>query len=46
MPGGFPALPGGGFGGGPDLSKLEGGGLNDLPAGFDPSKLNFGGKKK
>ena len=31
--------------GGPDMSKLEGG-LNELPSGIDPSKLNFGGKKK
>ncbi|RKT85884.1 signal recognition particle subunit SRP54 [Saccharopolyspora antimicrobica] len=50
LPGGFPAMPPGGMPGlppgGPDLSKLEGG-MNDLPAGFDPSKLNFGnGKKK
>jgi signal recognition particle subunit SRP54 len=47
MPGGFPGLPPGGMpgaGGGPDLGQLEGG-LNDLPAGFDPSKLNFGKKK-
>ncbi|MFI0469444.1 MULTISPECIES: signal recognition particle protein [Saccharopolyspora] len=47
LPGGFPGLPPGGMGmpgAGPDLSKLEGG-MNDLPAGFDPSKLNFGKKK-
>ncbi|RBM19951.1 signal recognition particle protein [Prauserella sp. PE36] len=37
MPGGFPPAAGGGM---PDLSQL-GGGLNDLPPGFDPSKLNF-----
>src|SRR5690606_3631921 len=47
MPGGFPGgLPGGmpggmsGGGGTPDLSQL-GGGLNDLPPGFDPSKLKL-----
>ncbi|MEU6130403.1 signal recognition particle protein [Saccharopolyspora sp. NPDC047091] len=55
MPGGFPGLPPGGFPGGmpgggapgaaPDTSQLQGG-LNELPPGFDPSKLNFGGKKK
>ncbi len=47
LPGGFPGLPPGGMGmpgAGPDLSKLEGG-MNDLPPGFDPSKLNFGKKK-
>ncbi|MEU6269260.1 signal recognition particle protein [Saccharopolyspora shandongensis] len=47
LPGGFPGLPPGGMGmpgAAPDLSKLEGG-MNDLPAGFDPSKLNFGKKK-
>ncbi|MCI2419222.1 signal recognition particle protein [Saccharopolyspora sp. K220] len=47
MPGGFPGLPPGGAGmpgAGPDLSKL-GGSMNDLPPGFDPSKLNFGKKK-
>ncbi|MEV0704413.1 signal recognition particle protein [Saccharopolyspora sp. NPDC050389] len=47
LPGGFPGLPPGGMGmpgASPDLSKLEGG-MNDLPAGFDPSKLNFGKKK-
>ncbi|MBB5155514.1 signal recognition particle protein [Saccharopolyspora phatthalungensis] len=47
LPGGFPGLPPGGMGmpgSGPDLSKLEGG-MNDLPPGFDPSKLNFGKKK-
>ncbi|QIZ34253.1 signal recognition particle protein [Saccharopolyspora sp. ASAGF58] len=46
LPGGFPGLPPGGLGmpgAGPDLSKLEGG-MNDLPPGFDPSKLNFGKK--
>ena len=30
---------------GQDLSQLEGG-MNQLPAGFDPSKLDFGKKKK
>ncbi|MER7013458.1 signal recognition particle protein [Saccharopolyspora sp. NPDC000359] len=50
LPGGLPGMPPGGMPGlppgGPDLSKLEGG-MNDLPPGFDPSKLNFGnGKKK
>jgi signal recognition particle subunit SRP54 len=45
FPGGMPALPPGGFPGGagggmPDLSQL-GGGLNDLPPGFDPSKINL-----
>ena len=45
MPGLPPGMPGMGGGGTPDLSKLEGG-MNDLPPGFDPSKLNFGGKKK
>ncbi|GAA0518772.1 signal recognition particle protein [Saccharopolyspora subtropica] len=46
LPGGFPGLPPGGLppGMGPDLSKIESG-LNDLPAGFDPSKLKFGKKK-
>ncbi|WP_190821923.1 signal recognition particle protein [Saccharopolyspora pogona] len=46
LPGGFPGLPPGGMGmpgAGSDLSKLEGG-MNDLPPGFDPSKLNFGKK--
>ncbi|RZQ64792.1 signal recognition particle protein [Amycolatopsis suaedae] len=42
--GGMPMLPPGGFpgapGGMPDLSQL-GGGLNDLPPGFDPSKLKL-----
>ncbi|MFC4000667.1 signal recognition particle protein [Prauserella oleivorans] len=42
--GGFPGMPGGlppaGGGGMPDLSQL-GGGLNDLPPGFDPSKLKL-----
>ncbi|WP_197321002.1 signal recognition particle protein [Saccharomonospora sp. NB11] len=45
--GGFPAgLPGGmpQGGGMPDLSQL-GGGLNDLPPGFDPSKLKLPKKK-
>ena len=52
VPGGLPGLPGGmpgggagGPGGGADLSKLEGG-MNQLPSGFDPSKLDFGKKKK
>lgn len=49
MPAGMPpGLPGGMPGGGgdaPDMSKLEGG-MNQLPAGFDPSKLDFGKKKK
>jgi signal recognition particle subunit SRP54 len=44
MPGGLPAMPGGlpgGMPGGmPDLSKL-GGGMNDLPPGFDPGKLKL-----
>jgi signal recognition particle subunit SRP54 len=47
LPGGFPGLPPAGMpgGGGPDLAGLEGS-LNELPAGFDPSKLNFGKKRK
>ncbi|MDR7300726.1 signal recognition particle protein [Haloactinomyces albus] len=50
MPGGMPGLPPGGMpgaGGGnaPDPAQLQGG-LNDLPPGFDPSKLNFGKNKK
>ncbi|MEY7974067.1 signal recognition particle protein [Saccharomonospora xinjiangensis] len=50
MQGGFPAgfpggFPQGGAGGGmPDLSQL-GGGLNELPPGFDPSKLKLPKKK-
>ncbi|GAB3501430.1 signal recognition particle protein [Amycolatopsis cihanbeyliensis] len=42
FPGGMPGLPQGGAQGGgmPDLSQL-GGGLNDLPPGFDPSKINL-----
>ncbi|MCP2179141.1 signal recognition particle protein [Prauserella alba] len=45
MPGGFPGMPPGGMpgsggGGMPDVSQL-GGGLNDLPPGFDPSKLKL-----
>ncbi|WP_216208831.1 signal recognition particle protein [Amycolatopsis aidingensis] len=43
FPGGMPGLPPGGAQGGggmPDLSQL-GGGLNDLPPGFDPSKINL-----
>ncbi|PRX48387.1 signal recognition particle subunit FFH/SRP54 (srp54) [Prauserella shujinwangii] len=44
FPGGMPGLPPGGFpgggGGAPDPSKL-GGGLNDLPPGFDPSKFKL-----
>ncbi len=49
-PGGMPALPPGGFPGAgaggamPDLSQL-GGGMNDLPPGFDPSKLKLPKKK-
>ncbi|KHF45472.1 signal recognition particle protein [Saccharomonospora viridis] len=44
FPGGFPSgFPQGG--GMPDLSQL-GGGLNELPPGFDPSKLNLPKKKK
>ncbi|EHK87285.1 signal recognition particle protein [Saccharomonospora azurea] len=43
FPGGFPGgMPQGG--GMPDLSQL-GGGLNDLPPGFDPSKLKLPKKK-
>ncbi|SHG08491.1 signal recognition particle protein [Streptoalloteichus hindustanus] len=51
--GGLPGLPGGMPGGMPDLSHLPPGlnelppglsGLDQLPAGFDPSKLNFGKK--
>jgi len=47
MPGGMPGMPGmgGGAPGGQDMSQLEGG-MNQLPAGFDPSKLDFGKKKK
>ncbi|MEU3271732.1 signal recognition particle protein [Saccharomonospora sp. NPDC006951] len=44
LPGGFPPAAGGG-GGMPDLSQL-GGGLNDLPPGFDPSKLKLPKKGK
>jgi signal recognition particle subunit SRP54 len=46
FPGGMPGLPPGGFPGGsggggmPDLSQL-GGGLNDLPPDFDPSKFKL-----
>ncbi|MDV6012817.1 signal recognition particle protein [Haloechinothrix sp. LS1_15] len=43
MPGGMPMPPAGGAGG-PDLSKL-GGGMNELPPGFDPSKLKSPKKK-
>ena len=46
--GGFPGLPPGGMpgsGAGPDLSKLDPT-ANQLPPGFDPSKLNFGKKDK
>lgn len=50
MPGGMPGMPPGGMPGSggqsADVSKQLEGGLNELPAGFDPSKLNFGGKKK
>ncbi|NIJ13595.1 signal recognition particle subunit SRP54 [Saccharomonospora amisosensis] len=42
LPGGFPPAAGGG--GMPDLSQL-GGGLNDLPPGFDPAKLKLPKKK-
>ncbi|MBA8823251.1 signal recognition particle subunit SRP54 [Saccharopolyspora lacisalsi] len=50
MPGGMPGLPPGGMpgsGGGntPDPAQLQGS-LNELPSGFDPSKLDFGTKKK
>jgi signal recognition particle subunit SRP54 len=48
LPGGMPGMPGmggGAPGGGQDMSQLEGG-MNQLPAGFDPSKLDFGKKKK
>lgn len=47
MPGGMPGMPGmgGGAPGGQDVSQLEGG-MNQLPAGFDPSKLDFGKKRK
>ena len=46
LPGGFPGMPAGGMpSGGPDVSQLQGG-LNQLPPGFDPSKLNFGKNKK
>ncbi|MFC6869837.1 signal recognition particle protein [Haloechinothrix salitolerans] len=46
FPGGMPMMPppGGGGQGGPDLSQL-GGGMNDLPPGFDPSKLKLPKKK-
>ena len=51
FPGGMPMLPpggmpgGGGAGGGmPDLSQL-GGGMNELPPGFDPSKIKLPKKK-
>jgi signal recognition particle subunit SRP54 len=45
FPGGMPMMPPGGGGGGmPDLSKL-GGGMNDLPPGFDPSKIKLPKKK-
>ncbi|OZM74123.1 signal recognition particle protein [Amycolatopsis antarctica] len=44
FPGGMPMLPPGAMGGGgqgmPDLSQL-GGGMNDLPPGFDPSKIKL-----
>ncbi|SFT95551.1 signal recognition particle subunit FFH/SRP54 (srp54) [Actinopolyspora lacussalsi subsp. righensis] len=43
MPGGLPGMPGGQQGA--DPSQLTGG-LNQLPPGFDPSKLDFGKKKK
>ncbi|MGJ7906242.1 signal recognition particle protein [Actinopolyspora sp. H202] len=43
MPGGLPGMPGGDQGA--DPSQLPGG-LNQLPPGFDPSKLDFGKKKK
>ncbi|GAB3552039.1 signal recognition particle subunit SRP54 [Actinopolyspora lacussalsi] len=43
MPGGLPGMPGGQQGA--DPSQLPGG-LNQLPPGFDPSKLDFGKKKK
>lgn len=51
MPGGMPGMPGmpggmpGAGGQGPDPAQLQGG-LNELPAGFDPSKLDFGKKNK
>ncbi|MBA0128250.1 signal recognition particle protein [Haloechinothrix sp. YIM 98757] len=44
MPGGMPMPPAGGGEGAPDMSKL-GGGMNELPPGFDPSKLNLPKKK-
>ncbi|MPY99542.1 MAG: signal recognition particle protein [Actinophytocola sp.] len=47
FPGGMPMMPppgGGGGQGGPDPSQL-GGGMNDLPPGFDPSKLKLPKKK-
>jgi signal recognition particle subunit SRP54 len=41
FPGGMPMMPPGGMPGGmPDLSQL-GGGLNELPPGFDPSKIKL-----
>ncbi|RCW39853.1 signal recognition particle subunit FFH/SRP54 (srp54) [Halopolyspora algeriensis] len=48
MPAGLPGMPPGGMPGGgntPDPSQLQGS-LNELPPGFDPSKLDFGKKKK
>lgn len=46
FPGGMPMMPppGGDKGGAPDLSQL-GGSMNDLPPGFDPSKLKLPKKK-
>ncbi|MPY79369.1 MAG: signal recognition particle protein [Actinophytocola sp.] len=44
FPGGMPMMPPGGGRGGPDPSQL-GGGMNDLPPGFDPSKLKLPKKK-
>ncbi|SNR72826.1 signal recognition particle subunit FFH/SRP54 (srp54) [Haloechinothrix alba] len=44
MPGGMPMPPAGGGESMPDMSKL-GGGMNELPPGFDPSKLNLPKKK-
>ena len=42
MPGGIPGMPPGGM---PNLPNL-GGGMNELPPGFDPTKFKFDGDDK